>query len=128
MATMGMIKLSCKHQMIGSHQFLYLSKWVIFVSSIFYDETSNPNDRNDEITKGAEIEYDRQLSSRSSLYLSALIQETEFDEKGTLDEFTVSYQKSTSEKAEFEVFASYERFDSTDNTDEYHQTSVGAVY
>jgi hypothetical protein len=96
--------------------------------SVFYDETSDPNDRNDERTKGAEIEYDRKLSSRSSLSLSALTQETEFNEKGNLDEYTVSYQKSTSEKAEFEVFASYETFDSTDNTDEYDQTSVGAAY
>ena len=96
--------------------------------SIFYDETSNPNDRNDERTKGAEIEYDRQLSSRSSLSLSASTQETEFDEKGTLEDYTVSYRKSTSEKANFEVFASYETFDSTDNTREYDQTSVGALY
>jgi hypothetical protein len=96
--------------------------------SIFYDERSDPNDRNDETTKGAEIEYDRQLSSRSSLSLSALTQETEFDEKGNLYEYTVSYQKSTSENAEFEVFVSYETFDSTDDTREYDQTAVGAAY
>ena len=96
--------------------------------SIFYDETSDPNDRNDERTKGAEIEYDRQLSSRSSLSLSALTQETEFNEKGNLYEYTVSYQKSTSENAEFEVFISYETFDSTDDTREYDQTAVGAAY
>jgi len=96
--------------------------------SAFYENESNPNIGDDQKTTGGEVEYNRQLSPRSSLSLSALTQETEFTEDGTLDEYTVSYQKSTSAKAEFEVFASYETFDSTDNTDEYDQTSVGAVY
>ena len=40
----------------------------------------------------------------------------------------MSYQKSTSENAEFEVFVSYETFDSTDDTREYDQAAVGAAY
>ena len=96
--------------------------------SIFRDKESNPNNVDDEVTTGGEIKYDRRLSPRSNLSLTALSQETEFTEKGTLEEFTVSYEKSTSKTAEFEIFVSNASFDSTDETDEYDQVSAGATY
>jgi hypothetical protein len=96
--------------------------------SVFYDEISNPDDRNDQTTKGAEVDYDRQLSSRSRISITAVAQETDFDETGDLYDYTVSYIKSTSEDAEFEVFAGYETFDSTDNAEDYDQKSVGVEY
>lgn len=96
--------------------------------SIFRDKESDPNNVDDEVTTGGEIKYGRRLSPRSNMSLTVLSQETEFTEKGTLEEFTVSYEKSTSKTAEFEIFVSNASFGSTDETDEYDQVSAGATY
>jgi hypothetical protein len=96
--------------------------------SFFRDEKSNPNSVDDEETTGGEIEYSRQLSPRSSLSLSALSQDTEFTEESTLEEFRVGYQRSTSETAGFEIFASSASFESTNLANEYDQVSAGASY
>jgi hypothetical protein len=96
--------------------------------SIFYEEESNPNIGDDQITKGGNIDYSRQLSPQSSLSLSALYQETEFTEESTLDEYRVGYERSTSKTTEFELFISYASFDSTDDAIDYDQTLAGATY
>ena len=96
--------------------------------SIFHEEDSNPSIRDDEITTGADIIYNRQLSPRSSLSLSALYQETEFTKDSTLDEYRVSYEKSTSKATDLDLFISYASFDSTDDAIDYEQTLVGASY
>ena len=96
--------------------------------SIFRDKESDPNNVDDEVTTGGEIKYDRRLSPRSNLSLTALSQETEFTEEGTLEEFRVSYQKSTSKTAGFEIFVSNASFDSTNEANDYDQASAGATY
>jgi uncharacterized protein (PEP-CTERM system associated) len=96
--------------------------------SIFYEEESNPNIGDDQITKGGNIDYSRQLSPQSSLSLSALYQETEFTEESTLDEYRVGYERSTSKTTEIDLFISYSSFDSTDDTIDYDQTLAGASF
>ena len=96
--------------------------------SFFYDEESNPNSSLDEETTGVEISYIRRLSLYSSLSLTALTQDTEFEQDSTLDEFRVSYQKSTSKTAGFEIFASNASFESSDESNEYDQVTAGALY
>jgi hypothetical protein len=57
-----------------------------------------------------------------------LYQETEFTEESTLEEYRVSYEKSTSKATEFELFISYASFDSTDDAIDYDQTIAGAAF
>ena len=96
--------------------------------SIFRDEESNPDIVDKQETTGGNIGYSRQLSPRSSLSLSAFYEENEFTEKSTLDEYRVSYQKSTSETAAFDIFVSYASFDSTNDSIDYDQSLAGVTY
>ena len=96
--------------------------------SIFHTEDSNPNSADDQIRAGGNIAYNRQLSPRSNLVLSALYQETEFTENSTLDSYKVSYEKSTSKTTELDLYISYASFDSTNDAIDYDQTLVGATY
>ena len=96
--------------------------------SVFHEEESNPNVADDQITTGGEINYNRQLSPQSSLSLSALYQETEFEEDSTLDEYRASYEKSTSKTTDLELFISYASFDSSNDAIDYDQSLAGATY
>jgi hypothetical protein len=57
-----------------------------------------------------------------------LYQETEFEEEGTLEEYRVSYEKSTSKTTDLDLFISYSSFDSTDDAIDYDQTLAGATF
>jgi hypothetical protein len=95
--------------------------------SLFHEEETR-DDRDSQRKTGAEVQFDRRLSPRSNITLSALAQENKFEETGDLYDYSASYQKKTSENAEFEVFVTYETYDSTDNTNDYDQSLVGAAY
>jgi hypothetical protein len=96
--------------------------------SIFNEEQSNPNVTDVRIVIGGNIGYSRQLSPQSSLILSALYQETGFTEDSTLDEYKVTYEKSTSKTTGFDLYISYASFDSTNDAIDYNQALVGAAY
>ena len=96
--------------------------------TIFNEEESNPNIADVKTITGGNVDYNRQLSPRSNLILSALYQETEFTEDSTLDEYKATYKKSTSQTANFDIYISYASFDSTNDAIDYDQTLVGATY